>query len=205
MKNQQSRSRSGSGRGFTLVELLLVVVFTAIGFIGLVHLQINTIKAVSTARNISEATNLAEHVIETIRVEALEWTFPGSILLAQSSSFPLLSVAGTPTQGGGSGWIRTMLPTSTDKKVGSMGYFETRDPGIHNELDPEVNPRFCVHYRLVWLIPDYLLRADVRVLWLRNHARFDLHQSCEVGMETDLANVSSVTIPATVMRNVFSH
>jgi hypothetical protein len=191
--------------GFSLVELMMVVVFTTVGFIGLLHLQINTVTAVSTARNLSEATNLAEHVIETIRVEALEWNVPGSMMVSQPIRYPYLSVAGNPTHGGGSGWIRAMLSDSSDKKVGTIGADDVLDAGVLLEFNPEVNKRFCVHYRLVWLIPDFLVRADVRVLWLQPKARYTLHQTCEVGMETDFGNVSSVTIPATVMRNVFTY
>jgi len=188
------------------MEVLIVIVITTVGFLALINLQIATLHAVGGSRSMVQAVNLAEHFIETLKSEALAWNAEGSVLLSNQSTFPNLKYAGNPVEGGGSGWIRGYVVNETDKRIGPMGK-DTKtnwNVGIGNELDPNVNRRFCLHYRLTWLIPNYLLRTDVRVLWMKQNANMALYMDCPVGMETDLANVGNVTIPGTVMRNVFA-
>jgi len=202
LKALQTGTRTG---GFTLAEILLVLTLTSIGFIAIINLQISTINAVATARNMTEATNLAEHVIELIRSDAIEWTADGETV-GNATRFPYLSTAGIPTTGGGSGWVPAMLSPNTDVRVGSLGYASMsleRDAGVMNEFPPERNKRYCVFYRLTWILSDYLLRVDVRVMWMRGNLTQTAYANCPMTMFSDTARVSSITIPATVMRNVF--
>ena len=201
--------RSRATAGFSLSEILVVLALTTIGFIAIINLQIGTLEAVTSARNMTEATNLAEHVIELIRSDAIEWTADGDT--ADSTRFPYLNVAGTAAAGGGSGWVLATLSPDTDRRVGSLGdafLDEERNTGILNEFPADRNKRFCVFYRLTWIAPDYLLRADVRVLWMRGRLTQTAYRDCSVlnpaAMFNDTSRVSSVTIPATVMRNVFA-
>ncbi len=190
-------------RGFSIIEVLIVVVLTSIGFIALIQLQIGTLRGIGSSRNIFEATNLAEHVIETMRIESLEWIAPGSVMTSQPTQFPYLYKASEASLGGSSGWLPTMLSTDQDHRVGSLGNNLNSYGGILQQIPPDRNKKFCVHYRLTWLIPDYLLRAEVRVLWTRMDGDHSLYEQCETGMVNDLANVGSITIPATVSRNIF--
>ena len=195
--------------GFSLSEILVVLTLTTIGFIAIINLQIGTLEAVTTARNTTEATNLAEHVIELIRSDAIEWTADGDTV--DALRFPYLNVAGTATAGGGSGWVLATLSPDNDRRVGSLGdafQDQERNTGILNEFPADRNKRFCVLYRLTWIVPDYLLRADVRVLWMRGQLTQTAYTDCSPldpgAMFDDTSRVSSVTIPATVMRNVFA-
>ena len=205
-----TRGRRGEA-GFSLSEILVVLALTTVGFIAIINLQISTVEAISTARNTTEATNLAEHVIELIRSEAFEWTADGDI--DDALRFPYLSVA-SPTAGGGSGWLLATLSPDTDRRVGSLGDAFVnpvgieRNAGILNEFPASRNQRFCVFYRLTTLLDDYLLRVDVRVAWMRGRQTQSAYSDCSFGnpaaMFNDPSRVSSVTIPATVMRNVFA-
>lgn len=202
MKAPQTVERAA---GFTLAEILLVLTLTSIGFIAIINLQISTINAVATARNMTEATNLAEHVIELIRSDAIEWTADDDTV-SDVTRFPYLSTAGIPTTGGGSGWVPAMLSPDSDRRVGSLGYASMsleRDAGVMNEFPPERNKRYCVFYKLTWILSNYLLRVDVRVMWMRGNLTNTAYADCPITMFNDTARVSSVTIPATVMRNVF--
>lgn len=207
MNRRTPRRRAASG--FSLSEILVVLALTTIGFIAIINLQIGTLEAVTTARNMTEATNLAEHVIELIRSDAIEWTADGDTV--DATRFPYLNVAGTAAAGGGSGWVLATLSPDTDRRVGSLGDAfrdEERNTGILNEFPADRNKRFCVFYRLQWIVPDYLLRADVRVLWMRGRLTQTAYRDCSIlnpaNMFNDFSQVSSVTIPATVMRNVFA-
>ena len=195
--------------GFSLSEILVVLTLTTVGFIAIINLQIGTLNALTTARNTTEATNLAEHVIELIRSDAIEWTADGDTV--DALRFPYLNVAGVAAAGGGSGWVLATLSPDTDRRVGSLGdafYDQERNTGILNEFPADRNKRFCVFYRLTWIVPDYLLRADARVLWMRGQVTQTAYTDCSVlnpgTMFDDTSRVSSVTIPATVMRNVFA-
>jgi len=199
-----------ASRGFSLSEILVVLALTTVGFIAIINLQIGTLEAVTTARNMTEATNLAEHTIELIRSDAIEWTADGDTV--DALRFPYLNVAGIAAAGGGSGWVLATLSPETDRRVGSLGdafLDQERNTGILNEFPADRNQRFCVYYRLSWIVPDYLLRADVRVLWMRGRLTQTAYRDCDfaangANMFADTSRVSSVTIPATVMRNVFA-
>ena len=193
--------------GYSLVEVMVALAVALVGLLMVVHLQVGTLRGVSGIRAMMEGTNLAEHFVETLKSEAISWNMDSSAMVSQPTRFPHLRLVGSPAvEGGGSGWVRGYFPgfSSLDARVGPMGNDPNWDPGISLEIAPNHNPRFCLHYRLTWLIPDYLMRADVRVLWMRDSSDLTLYDDCRVGMETDLANVSSVTLPGTLMRNVFT-
>ncbi|MBM4371618.1 MAG: hypothetical protein FJ098_08185 [Deltaproteobacteria bacterium] len=216
MRTRSSRRLPASAaRGFTLAEILLVLTLTSVGFIAVINLQIGTVQAVAAGRNLTEATNLAEHVIELIRSEAVEWTADGETV--EPTRFPYLSVAGAPAASGGSDWTPAMLSPiqGVDERLGSLGSDVNprgeamgQNLGILNEFPLDRNRRFCVYYRLTWIIPDYLLRADVRVSWMRQRTDQTVYQDCSAlepeRMFNDLSRVASITLPATVMRNVFA-
>lgn len=199
--------RTASRRGetaFTIIELMIVVTLTAAGLVALLKMQSQSIKALAGTRNFSEAVNLAEHFIETLKLEAMEWTTDGTSMVADTARFPNLHLIGNPSPGGTSGWQQAMVPGDTLKTVGTLGNDSVLDSGLLSEFPWDRNRRFCVHFRLTWLIPDYLMRVDVRVVWMREDSRQDLYQACPVTMISDQANVGYVSVPAAVMRNVFT-
>jgi prepilin-type N-terminal cleavage/methylation domain-containing protein len=198
------KTPAGRGsQGYSLIEVMVVIVITTVGFIALINLQIGTLRAVGMSRAMMQGVNLAEHFIETLKVEALPWNMDASSMISQPDRFPNLRLAGNAVAGGSSGWIRGMLPAGSDRRIGPLGTGEGDDTGIASEIVPDRDRRYCLHFRLTWVVPEYLMRADVRVLWMRDEARLTNYEECPIGMETDLANVASVTVPGTVIRNVF--
>lgn len=187
--------------GYSLVEVLVVIVVTTVGFLALMNLQVGTVKGIGNAKSMIEAVNLAEHFIETLKSEAVIWQ-KDSVELSNATRFPhLWPAAGVTTT---TNWLNAFDPPGTDKRVGPLGFNENWDRGVGLEVPWTVNRKYCVHYRLAWIVENYLLRADVRVSWMREDADVSLHLSCEDGMERDFSNVSSVTVPGMIMRNVFS-
>jgi prepilin-type N-terminal cleavage/methylation domain-containing protein len=204
--------RNRASRGFSLVELMMVIIITTIGFLALVNLQVGTLRAVNDSRSMMEAVNLAEHFIETLKSESISWNGDATSTLLQPNlalRFQHLRLVGPAAANGSSGWLEAYQTSESDRRVGPVGNYSDNaeiDEGISREIPPQINRRYCVHYRLTWLVPDYLIRADVRVLWMRDESNFALYQDCAVGseMHKDMGNVGSITVPATVMRNVFS-
>jgi hypothetical protein len=77
------------------------------------------------------------------------------------------------------------------------------DSGALGEIRNDAGRRFCVQYRLTWLVPDHLIRAEVRVMWPRAGVNMNDYDSCPADMFTHPTDILSVTIPMTVMKNVF--
>ncbi len=190
-----------------MLELLVVIAVTTIGFIALLNLQIGTIRGIANARDQQGAMILADHVGQTMRMEAMQWT-PSASALSTFSNFRFLNEAPTTvTEGQTSGWLIAYQKTGLDDirvgMVGNDGDANGYDTGIFQEVGDSINAHYCVHYRLIWLIPDLLLRADVRVMWPRNRAKFSDYKKCPLGMEQRLEDVNQVTVPITILRNVF--
>lgn len=198
--------------GFSLVEILIVIVITTVGFLTLINLQIGTLRGVGTSKSMMQAINLSEHFIETLKTEALVWTGDPAVLHQNAIMFPYLRATPLNTESGQtSDWVKAYDSSKTDRRVGPLGNttaaspFLLNDGGILLEVPPERDKKFCLAYRLTWIVPGYLMRADVRAMWLRNEADFSLYQTCDPGARPweDLSNVSSITVPGTIMRNVF--
>jgi type II secretory pathway pseudopilin PulG len=205
MKNKPS-GREGAELGFSLVEILLVIAITTIGFMALVNLQIGTIKAIAGSKGVLEATNLAEHLLESMKTEALQWTgVQGQLGAADKFPFLYRAASGAAVATGQTGWLKAFTQKGADGRVGAVGEAGLWDAGIHGEFPTGTYRKYCVHYRLAWLITDYLLRADVRVMWLREGADASKYAACDAGsnMERDFGNVLTVTVSGMVSANVF--
>lgn len=198
--------RMREGAGFTLVELMAVIVITVIGFLAMLHLQAGILRANTTARDVVTATQLALHLIETIRVEALEWTNDAAQGVNQAKFTYLRHVnneAG-PVAGRGSGWRRAYeIQGGTFQMVNSLGRDMTYDAGALQQFPDTQSRRFCVRYRLTWIIPNFLIRVETRVLWPRSEGQGGLFDHCGPNMDADMANAYQVTQVSTVMKNVF--
>lgn len=187
-----------------MIELMIVVSLTAVGLVTLLKMQAQTLQAVGGSRTVAEAANLGSHFLEFLKLEALEWTMDGTLMVGQPARFPHLALAGTPVVGAGSGWQKAMLPDTTEKLVGPLGNNALLDAGLLSQFPWDRNRRFCVQYRLTWLLADWLMRAEVRVLWVRDNSSVGLYEDCPDGLENDPANIGFISIGAAVMRNVFT-
>ena len=67
MTDSFQRSRKEKNRGFTLIEVLIALLFFSISMLGLGALQLNSIKSVAKADTITKATALAHSQIELLK------------------------------------------------------------------------------------------------------------------------------------------
>ena len=185
-----------------MVSLAIIVV----GFMGLLDLQTSGIQGATEGRSLFHGLKLAEHFAETLRTEAISWT--RGITLNNNTDFPFLQEAPIGADDATSGW-EVATPGGY---VGTLANFSDQtnycdkgvcDAGVLNELPATSDVRFCIHYRLTWLTADVVLRADVRVLWVRPGRERGLYAACEVGMADDITNVSFLNLPASLMYNAF--
>jgi prepilin-type N-terminal cleavage/methylation domain-containing protein len=194
-------------QGFTLVEVMIVIAVTMIGFLAMSHLQAAVLRATENSWNAAGAVELAHHVQQTIRMEALAWTndsleSDGGVL---QTRFKYLKNVGAPGAGMDMEWTDALFyPSSAEfAMVNQLGYQPDYDAGVLAVIPGDRNQRYCVRYRLTWLVPNFLIRADVRVLWVREQGKAADYDACPAIMEAHPEDVFSIAFPTTVMRNVF--
>ncbi|HPB49951.1 MAG TPA: type II secretion system protein [Myxococcota bacterium] len=196
-----------SERGFTLVELMVVVALSMIAFLAVLYLQTSLIRGTANTWDMTTATGLARHTLETIRLEATEWYNDTGLGIGgvQQAKFAYLSNVGAPNAGGGSGWLRAPYANAaaTFQQTAQLGDNPAWDIGAATEITNATNQRFCVQYRLTWLVPNYLIRAEARVLWPRQDAPAGNFDACPADMFNHPTDIYSITMPMTVMKNVF--
>jgi prepilin-type N-terminal cleavage/methylation domain-containing protein len=155
-----------SRRGYTVVEIMIALAILTIGTSGVVAMQKVTAVANRDARNLVIADQIARTWVERLRADAVAWNHPS----------PLISVSDlTETQ-----WLR-YTPSSVSKiwirppDSPVLGQYFSAD-SFGNDV-PADSPRaiYCTSLRLTWLygppetvLPPYLIRAEVRVFWLRD-------------------------------------
>lgn len=189
-------SRSGNA-GFTVIELLITVAITAIGFVALLTLQVATIRGLNFSTNLAAATNLGEHVLATMDVEGVQWV--GGV---PPNTLPMLS-----TINGNEGFWQVWRcdPTAPDAFMNQTGCDNlVFDVGIDSEIPIRANTRFCVQYNLDWANPTRtLIDAQVRVFWLRDEAGlWQTFRDCPVGtmeLPANSVNVQFVTVQGQIM------
>ena len=206
-------------RGFTLVELLMVVTLTTVGFVGLFSLQASTIRGMGNMVRMQQATSLAENFIENLRLEFSSWT--ATQPLSNPSLFPHLaglptndaSQAGAQTPGdgveAGPGWVIGDRDGGEDRRVSAAGDahpfgFNTgiRKATLAPDME-DADQHFCLLYRLTWLQPNRAVRVEVEVSWALEEANIDEFMKCKMSAASRLSEVRSITLTSTIIVNLF--
>lgn len=219
MRRLVGKSSAVRPGGFTLVEVLIVVIVSTLGFVALFGMQVATLRGLSNTRRIIEATNLAENFLEQLRLEFSAWTDePGGGLA--DGVFPHLAglpvgpsaVAGGQTVGGeiadAPAWIIGDAGVGADRRVSVIGdqngAFNT---GIRAAMlspgSEEVEQPFCLHYRLTWLIPNRSMRAEVEVVWPLENANLETFVDCAQLASAALGELRSVNLTTNLSVNTF--
>lgn len=202
-------------QGFTLIEVMATLVVTIIGLSGLFLTELATSHAQESVRDMVYAVNLADLTINDIRLEGLEWTTNSGQGINQTKLKRLSTLTGTPQAGKGTSWtlafnsstphIYTVGPSGGDFSENyTSSTTPSYDDGIKNEFPLARMRRYCVWYRLIWLIPNYAIRADVRVAWPKKNALNSStnYWGCPVSMVADINQINFITLSSTI--NVYS-
>lgn len=197
--------RKRGDSGYTMVEVMVAMGIIIVGFIGLLSLQVKTLRGATSSLTLTQAMNLAEHTMSSFEVEALSWTST----TVNTAALPRLSANGflnAPSAGDTTGWLKVFPEGSGDLRVGPMGEGIALadvdlDAGILTEMGTNLHRKFCVHYRLTWVDPNESFRAEVRVAWARDESDFTPYLECPPDMANDLRAVSQFTLPTMVVRN----
>ena len=181
-------------RGFTIIEVLVAVIITAIGFAAIFSLQIGSMQGNIEAREMAAATNLAERFVAELRTDAYMWT---TGLRPKADITPRL--ARQPRA-----WH-----SFTETPVDHNGRANANDDNQFGS--PLARQRFCVHYWVGERDPtmDGILRVQVRVVWpVASLDRSRLSTICSEqqadGFVPDPSVYRSITLPAAVRRHASS-
>lgn len=208
-------------RGFSLVELMITVSITTMGFVALLTLQTATLRGMSNTRHLIQATSLAENFLGQLQLEFMGWTENPGQGLSNTTNFPHL--AGLPTDAAATagatsssdgvdnapGWVNADTDGGDDRRVSVVG---DRHPFGFNSgiraamISPgaeDIEAPYCMRYRLTWLIPQRAIRAEVEVAWPLENANLDNFLTCEEMASANLGELRSVTLMSTLAVNVF--
>ncbi len=170
-----------------MIEIMIAVVVTAIGFAAIFSLQMASIQGNIAAREMGAAVNLAERHLEVLRRDAYSWT------------------SGERPGGERLGAELDTWHTLTTHPVDHNGRKFVDDDG---EFGSDLaRQRFCVHYYLEPLagaVYDGVLGVRVRVVWPR--ATLDpvgLDDVCASPdqFRPDVATWFTLSVPATLRRH----
>ncbi len=181
-----ARHARPQAKGFTIIEMLIALVVTMIGFAAIFQMQIGTMQGNIAARELAAATNLAERFAEVLHRDANLWTGLERPAPYLNQSFR--------------NW-HSFTPAPIDHN--GRAYVDDDPQG-----SPLARQRFCVHY---WMDEgtgtyDGVLTGRVRVVWPRNGlARGPLYDICgeaDAGaFVPSVADWFTLTLPVAIRRH----
>jgi type II secretory pathway pseudopilin PulG len=166
----RSLSRSPHLRAYTAVEVMLSIIVLGVGAAGVMSMQKASIQGNADAHMMDMGNAIAREWIERLRRDAMTWTMPDANHGQNwSTNTFLISQIGSTAHAGT--WIWPAVPTAgPNSGIADPGYASTfdvlgRDLPVAGPSQPAA--AFCANIRGDWLVQDQLIRAEVRVYWLR--------------------------------------
>jgi len=159
----KKRGAGAGRRGYTVIEVMIALTLLAIGTSGIVAMQKVTAISNRDAKNLVIANQVARTWMERLRADAVQWNHPSSVNPDSDLTDTrwLNNVNAT--------WFRPADDIAGSPAADALGN-DVRDTSINDGV-------FCTNVRLTWLYgpppgapPPYLMRAEVRVYWLRDGA-----------------------------------
>jgi type II secretory pathway pseudopilin PulG len=163
------RSRSRLSRAYTAIEVMLSIVVLGIGAAGVMSMQQASVQGNNDAHMMDTGNAIAREWIERMRRDATTWTSPSPTQNWSTNTF-LISQIGASSNAGK--WIWPALPSSGSNSglADPAGYgrgFDILGRDLPLSGSAQAGVTFCANVRGDWLIQDELIRAEVRVYWLR--------------------------------------
>jgi type IV pilus assembly protein PilV len=170
-------------RGYTVVEVMIAITLLAIGGSGVIAMQKITAVSNRDAKNLVVGNQIARTWLERLRADAVQWNHPSP----QNAGSDLAETKWLNHVDGK--WFRPVDDLLGSPAADALGN-DVRDA----DLSPAV---FCANIRLTWLYgppltvaPPFLIRAEVRVYWLRDGAGGTIDGTGICDPATDLTKIS---------------
>jgi prepilin-type N-terminal cleavage/methylation domain-containing protein len=152
-------------RGYTVIEVMISLTILAIGATGVIAMQKVTTVANRDAKNLVVANQIARTWMERLRTDSVQWNHPSP----EDTTSDIGTTLWLSQIGAKEGqWFRPV-----DSAVFGSPTFDALGNDVPDSQAAD-NGVFCTHVRLAWLYgplpaqPPYLIRAEVRVFWLRD-------------------------------------
>ncbi len=167
--------KSGTRRGFTMVEVMMGMSLLAIGAAAVISMQRASIQSNLEARKLDMANSIAREWLERLRRDSTQWTLPNaSNATSNYASAQLLSTylaAGATGQNAAWSYPSVYLASAAVPDGVSPGFDilgrDLKSTDILGTTGAPSKAIFCTNIRLNWLVVNSLMRAEVRVFWLR--------------------------------------
>jgi hypothetical protein len=169
-----------------------------IGLLGIMALHVLARKGNNDAQAVTAASSIGEFWMERLRTESTMWNVGPSDLTATAA--PMLSNigGGVSTAGATTGWIAPPGNPLLSR--------DTQEREIVTGGTPTPSGEYCTQYRLTTLIPDQVLRAEVRIMWWKEGvARPSNWNTCPAptgpGGNPDITQLHVIALSSTLWRN----
>lgn len=149
--------------GFTLVEIMVSLGIMTIAGMAIMALQQQITRANIHARQITTATQIAQNVIERLKMDAVRWEKVNELgaTLYLKNIVPPAGIVGFTTMPVQS------VPSGLKTRLLSNG-FDYYGFDVDTSTTVPADLFFCASHRLNWVFDNgRLIRADVRVWWAR--------------------------------------
>lgn len=151
-------------RGFTLIEVMVSLGIMTIGAMAVIALQAQTLRANSYARQVTNATQIAQMWVERIKEDACMWTTAASETGgAPTTTDVLVNTAYLSAIVANEG--RWVSPPDQDPFPRISRGFDFQGDDTAASIDGD--PFYCTAYRMQWVYFGSAIRTDVRVWWPR--------------------------------------
>ena len=145
-------------RGYTVIEVMIAIALLGIASSGIIALQKVTAIGNLRAKSLSTADQIARTWIERLHGDATAWNYPSPSapgVVSNINQTVWLANANTNANA----WFR---PAENPRGTAAFDVLGNDIPDAN-----AANAAYCANVRLAWLYPNTLIRADVRVFWLR--------------------------------------
>jgi prepilin-type N-terminal cleavage/methylation domain-containing protein len=190
-----------NARGYTLIEVLITMAISMIGFVAILDLQTSSLRGVSTSRDTTTAIHLAEHFIEQVRGTSL-----GCVPGTNSTACAFL-----PTAPGEGEWlVYTEGTASNDDNMLSPAGPDPDgiDSGLATEMGVDIRRMYCIQHRSAWIVENQLMRLDTRVLFPKGTTNMVEYAKCELDLiplpfSADPLEVGLITLSTSIPIQLF--
>lgn len=183
-------SSKGRSRAYTSIEVMLSMAILAIGAAGVVSMQRGAIQGNVDARRLDMANSIAREWVERLRRDSMMWTLPNQANLSTNNMNKAVLLANLDDG-------KWHLPNQRIGDLAVDGVTPLNSPGFDtlgvDQADlsaTNTNVMFCVGIRLTTLVPQTLIRAEVRVFYPRGLDVTPAAGFCSVEPPVDAPNTT---------------
>jgi Tfp pilus assembly protein PilV len=151
------RQPRGASRGYTVIEVMVGISLLVVMSAGVIAMQKVTTYGNMRAKQLAVASQIGRSWIERLRVDAAGWNYPSP------------TKALTSNLAGNTIWLNQVINQNNlwFEPVFSAGRGSPGADALGNDVQVLNTATYCTQIRLSWMYPNEVMRADVRVFWLR--------------------------------------